>query len=176
MSKNPGELRSPAAEGRIQLPAGELTVSSEPEQHFAIRHTDWRQLQKKLARIKNPAPSLAAVAWTCVGIAAASVVAYLPWTAAYAELPAKAQLHYSYISPLLVILAIATAALAIILFIVNYNVKRVNVVSIDNVLEDMDDIYAPYAATTPVAGARPANVSPKVTYRQWLKSMPLWHK
>jgi len=140
-----------------------------------MRHTDWRQLQKKLERIKNPTPSLSALAWTCVGVAAGSVVAYLPWTAAYAELPPKAQLHYSYISPLLVILAIAAAFLSIVLFIVNYNLRKVNVVSIDNVLEDMNEIYQPYDAKAGAAATK-SPISPRLTYREWLQSMPLWHR
>jgi hypothetical protein len=172
MSEGPSDLHVAPEPGRIQLPGGELTVSSAPEQHFPIRHSDWRQLCRKLERIKNPAPSLAAVAWTSVGIAIGAIVAYLPWTAAYSELPAKAQLHYSFISPLLVILAIATAVLAVILFIVNASIKKVNVVSIDDVLEDMNNIYAPYANRPATTTVTPPITSSKHTYRDGLSPGP----
>jgi hypothetical protein len=176
MSENPGNLQSSAGQGGIQLPGGELTVPSEPEQHFAIRHSDWRQIRRKLVRIKNPAPSIAAVAWTSVGVAAGALVAYLPWSAAYSQLPATAQLHYSYISPLLAILAIAAIVLAVILFVIDHSMKRLDAISIDSVLEDMDEIYAPYAIEAADGAATAPNARPKLTLGEWIKSMPLWSK
>lgn len=176
MSETPSGLSVPNDQGGIHLPADELTVPSQPEQRFPIRHSDWHQLRRKLARIKNPAPGLAAVAWTSIGVAAGAGVAYLPWTAAYAELPARAQLRYAYISPTLVVVAIATIILAIALFVVNRTVKQVNVISVDNILEDMEDIYAPYKRKGKERDdATSSRVLPKLDLIDWVRCMPLWH-
>ena len=128
----------------LELPGARLTVPAEPEQQFPVRHTDWNQLRRKIDGIRNPLPNLGSVAWACVGIAAAALCAYFPWAAVYAGLPTEAHFQYSYVSPLLAILAIASVIVSVICFVINHAMKKMESISISNVLSDMDSIYSPF--------------------------------
>jgi hypothetical protein len=135
--------KQPESERASALP--QPTGSPVREKQFPIRHDDWLQLRKKVARLKEPVPYLASVGWTCVGIMVAALLALLVWPSIDSELPAKAHIHYTFITPLLAIGAVASAVIAIFAFVVGHQTKQIRIIMVDNVLIDMDNIYEPYS-------------------------------
>jgi len=134
----------PPTPPEITLPAPRLDVPAAPERQFAIRHTDWLQLRRKVAAVSSPIANLASIGWACVGIAASAAIAYLTWIAAYSQLTPKVQEHYAFISPTLVVTAIASAIIALFSFYVSKREKQKNSELVESILEDMDSIHAPY--------------------------------
>jgi hypothetical protein len=76
--------------------------------------------------------------------------------AVYSQLTLRAQQHYAYISPLLAILAVASATVAIFSFFVNRKSAKMKAASVESIVADMDTIYRPYmiadAQRTPPEG------------------------
>lgn len=144
----------------IPLPAPRLTVPSVPEKQFPIRHTDWLHLRRKIANLSDPPTNLANLGWSCAGIAASAMSSYFPWVAADSQLPIRAQQHYAYIAPLLLIISVASSVLAIFSFFVNSKMVKMRTASVKDVLADMDSIYKPHLeqaaqAADPVDPIRP---------------------
>lgn len=114
---------------------------------FPVQHSDWRKLRQKVAALKEPIPYLASVGWTCVGITAAALLGLLAWLPINSALPVKAHMHYTFITPLLIITAIAGTLIIAFTFAVGHQMKQIHVTTVENVLADMDAIYEPYSHT-----------------------------
>lgn len=106
-----------------------------------------------MAALANPLPYLSSVGWTCIGITASAALGYFPWTAARSQLPSDAQVQYAYVSPLLVITAVAALVLAIFCFVVNKIVRQMRTATASSVCDDMDAIYAPHKKPDPPAAS-----------------------
>lgn len=127
-----------------QSPPSALTVQAVPQKQFPVQHSDWLKIRRRVANLKEPVPYLASVGWTCVGITTAASLALLPWFSVDSALPAKVRAHYTYMTPLLIMIAIAGAVIAIFTFVVGHKIRQMRVTMIENVLVDMDAIYEPY--------------------------------
>lgn len=130
-----------AAAGDILLPAPKLTVPTVREIQFPVRHADWLRLRRMIARLSDPLPDISNVGWACVGISSSAVLAYFPWAAADSQLPIKAQQHYSYISPLLLTVAVASALIALFILFTRKKLTKLKSVAVEDILADMDSIY-----------------------------------
>jgi hypothetical protein len=153
--------QSAAVPDEILLPAPQLIVSAKREQQFPVRATDWQQLRASVASLASPRPSLVSLGWACIGITGAAAFAYFPWIAAYSQLPAKAQQHYAYIAPLLAMISIAFAVIAIFSFFIDVKIARMRHESAEQTIAYMDTIYKPdHSADVqerPPSGAREAS-------------------
>jgi hypothetical protein len=137
----------------ISMPSAQLTIPSEADKLFPIRHSDWQRLRKRLAQSIITAPYFASLGWACIGVSASAILAYFPWAAAASQLSASARDHYAYISPLLVMAAIFSFAVAMVCWVANRNTKKMQTVSTQDVLEEMDAIYEPHRLTHTERGA-----------------------
>jgi len=128
------------------------TVSSVHEKRFAIKDSDWRQLREEIANLREPAPYLASVSWTCVGITIGALLTLLIWLPADSKLPSKPHMDYIYVTPLIIMVAIAGAVIAVFTLIVGHQTKQIRMTTVENVLADMDAIYRRYNHTEPGSG------------------------
>lgn len=131
----------------VQPAEPQFAVPAVLENQFPVRRNDWDQLRKKIASLKEPAPYLPSVSWTCIGITAGTLLALLAWLPIDSELPVSAHAHYTFITPLLIITAIAGTVIAAFTFTVGHQAKQIHATTIENVLADMDAIYVPYSHT-----------------------------
>lgn len=127
-----------------EMPAGVMRWPSKPEEHFPMRHSDWKRIRARVKALTNPLPYVGQVGWACVGISASGFLGWMPWAAAYSELPPKAQVHYAWVSPLLILAGIAGLVIAIFCLFVNYRMRKREAVTVESVLREMDLIYEPH--------------------------------
>src|SRR5260370_21763817 len=154
----------------LPMPAGMLTIPAEADKLFPMRHNDWLRLCKRIAQAKRHASYFGSLAWASIGISASAIIAYFPWVAAASQLPTTAQTKYAYVSPLLIVTAIAAAIVALVCFLANHNTKQEQIVSIGSILEEITEIYEPHKLAQTVgspAANVPAGRSPR---RFWRKS------
>ena len=141
MSDTPSSSSSPTAPGS----PSDLDKLRQLERTFQVRHSDWLRLRQKVANLKDPVPYLASVGWTCIGITVSAILGLLAWLPINSVLPVKAHTHYTFITPLLIITAIASVLITAFTFTVWHQVKQIRVTTVENVLTDMDTIYEPYS-------------------------------
>jgi hypothetical protein len=149
-----------AVAGDILLPGPQLTVSAVRETQFPVRHADWLRLRRMIARLADPLPNIANIAWACVGISSGAFFAYFPWAAADSQLPIKAQQHYSYISPMLIVIAVAGVLIAMFILFTRKKMAKLGSMAVEDVLADMDSIYQPYDTAGPGAHKNGMNITP----------------
>lgn len=143
MSETPPSPPSPPSRGQPSDP----DKLSQRERTFPVQHSDWLKLRQKVANLKEPIPYLASVGWTCVGITAAALLGLLAWLPIDSALPVKAHMHYTFITPLLIITAIAGTLIVAFTFVVVHQIKQIHITTVENVLVDMDAVYEPYSHT-----------------------------
>jgi hypothetical protein len=126
-------------------PSGDPGKLRQRERTFPVQHYDWLKLRQNVANLKEPIPYLASVGWSCLGLTVGALLGLLGWLPVNSALPAKARSHYTFVTPLLIITAVAGAVIVIFTFAVWRQIKQVRVVSVRNVLDEMDSIYEPYS-------------------------------
>ena len=124
------------------LPGATVTIPV-PEEAFPVHRKDWDRIRSSLARIKQPVRWMSSFAWTMVGLAVTSILAWLPWQAVESQLPSAAQLKYDWVSPAFVVVAIAGAVLSAFGFFASKEFTAQQDSACDAILEDMDSVHAP---------------------------------
>jgi hypothetical protein len=114
---------------------------------FPVQHRDWLKLRQNVVNLTEPVPYLASVGWTCIGVTASALVALVAWLSINSALPSKAQMRYTFITPLLIITAAAGALIVAYTFTVWYQIKQIRITTVKNVLDEMDAVYEPYSHT-----------------------------
>jgi hypothetical protein len=109
-----------------------------------MRHSDWRRIRARVKALTDPLPYVGQIGWVCVGVSASAFLGWMPWAAAYSQLPFKAQVHYAWVSPLLILTGIAGLLIAIFCLIVNYRMRKMEATTVRSVLSEMDMIYEPH--------------------------------
>lgn len=117
------------------------------ERTFRVQHCDWLKLRQKVADLKEPVPYLASVGWTCAGLTAGALLGLVAWLPVNSALSVKARMHYTFITPLLIITAVAGTVIVAFTFAVLHQIKQIRVATVRNVLAEMDSIYEPYSHT-----------------------------
>jgi hypothetical protein len=140
MSDTPSSSPAPA-------PPSDPDKLRQRERTFPVQHRDWLKLRQKVDNLREPVPYLASVGWTCLGITAGALLALVAWLPVNSALPAKAQMRYAFITPLLIITAVAGALIVAFTFTVWHQIKQIRVTTVKNVLDEMDAIYEPYSHT-----------------------------
>jgi hypothetical protein len=138
------QRQSPEREERTGRGPAQST-SAIPGNHFPITRSDWFQLRSKISGLKMSVPYLASVSWTSVGVTASTLLALLGWLPVDSALPTKARMQYTFVTPLLIIAAIAGTVIAVFTFVVVHQAKQIHVATVDSVLADMAVIYEPYS-------------------------------
>jgi len=137
----PDTPSSPPSSG----PLGDPDKLRQRERTFPIQHHDWFKLRQNVADLKEPVPYLASVGWACAGLTAGALLGLLAWLPVNSALPVKARVHYSFITPLLIITAVAGIVIVTFTFAVWHQLKQMRLTSVRNVLDEMDAIYEPYS-------------------------------
>jgi hypothetical protein len=114
---------------------------------FPVYVGDWMKLREMVTNLKEPVPYLASVGWTCVGLTVAALLSLLGWLPINSALPVKAHTRYTFVTPLLIITAVAGTVIVGFTFTVWHQVKRIRVTTVKNVQDHMDAIYRPYSHT-----------------------------
>ena len=128
----------------VQLPANELTVPVASEQMFMVRHSDWKRMRVRVEALGVPLKGLANLAWTVVGIGGSAFFGWLAWIAAEEQLSVAQRVKFAAMSPGLFIAFAASAVLAIAFFYVDSKLVKHTSLSVEQVVAEMDDLYAPY--------------------------------
>ena len=126
-------------------PLGDPDKLRQHERMFPVRHCDWLKLRQNVANLKQPVPYLASVGWTCAGLTTGALLGLLAWLPVNSALPVKARMHYTFMTPLLIITAVAGTVIVTYTFVVWHQIKKVRVTSVRNVLDEMDAIYEPHS-------------------------------
>jgi hypothetical protein len=116
-------------------------VQAAHDNQLTINYNDWLQLREKVASLRGPAPYLASVGWTCIGVILGAIFVLPVWLPVDSDLPAKDHLSYAFITPLLIMIIIAGAVIAAYTFAVRHQANQVHAAAVDNVLADMDTLY-----------------------------------
>ena len=127
----------------IQQPPKTLTVPADDESILGVPRRDWDRIYRCVGAITQSPKYMFNFAWTMVGVAAASILAWVPWQAVASQLPNNVQLRYSWVGPTLVIGAIATFVLALFSFAVATTNSRQRTSDVVDVLDDMEAIHPP---------------------------------
>ncbi|MDQ6713841.1 MAG: hypothetical protein M3Z28_11735 [Candidatus Dormibacteraeota bacterium] len=127
----------------IELPAAQLSVGPR-EDMFPVRHRDWNRIRNRVKELTSPIPYAASVGWACVGIAPTAALAFIAWLAAYAQLSPAAQLQFNWVGPLMAVIFVAAGGGAWYSFWIASQAGDVIRRDAQHVVEDMDEIYAPY--------------------------------
>lgn len=134
-----------------QLPGPSLTVPAQ-EEALPVRRTDWERIRSRVNSIGQPTRYASNLAWTMVGVAVAALLAWLPWQATYGQLPSRTRLNYDWISPTLVVGAIAAVIVAVLAFASARTTKRLEGENAVSIVADMDSLHQPHLTTRPLSG------------------------
>ncbi len=129
-----GSIRTDQEIGTIKYPV-------RPEDWFALRHSDWKRIRRRVENLTDPLPYIGQVGWASVGIGSGALLALLPWTAAYSQLPTPSHNHYAWITPTLMILGVAAFVVAALCLFANRQMRNRDKTTVSSVLSDMDDVY-----------------------------------
>jgi hypothetical protein len=135
---------SPVTSKGTFAPGVELLTAKDADQYMPIRCSDWDRIKRQVGRLKERESYLPGVAWTAIGIGASAGLALIPWNAAFAQFPASLQEHYSYVSPMMVITAIACGIIAAFCFFVGFRLNKSTSANVDDVIADMAEISKRY--------------------------------
>jgi hypothetical protein len=133
----------------LMVPETELEFPS-----FPTLERDWARLRRRVADLANPIPWARDLGWSCVSLAAAFLLALVPWIPAYGQLPPSGQLGFAWVSPCLVVGAVAAIIVAVLSFVMHANMEKVVKRDVKHVLEDIDEIHPQLSAA--VSGGVPA--------------------
>jgi hypothetical protein len=143
----------------IQLPPVQLTVPAQPEQAFPMHYRDWDRLYRCVAAITTSPKYMSNLAWTLLGIGAASILAWIPWQAVFTQLPNSTQLSHSWVSPLLVVVAISCGVMATFAFAVAKTNAAKQETDTRDVLDDMEEIHRP---SSPIVKPSPVKLRNRI--------------
>jgi hypothetical protein len=153
----------------FQPPPRTLTVPAGDEEVLMVPRRDWDRLYRCVGAITQSPKYMFNFAWTMIGVGTASILAWLPWQAADSQLSHASQLHYAWVSPVLVVGAIAAAILATFGFAVATTNSRQSSTEVSDVLEDMKMIHPP---RTPAPPSSPPAAKPPRSIRHPVRGTP----
>lgn len=130
------------------VPSSDTVKLRQRERTFPVQHRDWLEIRQKVVSLAEPMPYLASVGWTCVGITISALLVLFAWQFVNTALPSKAQMHYTFITPLLIITAIAGALIVAFTFTV-WRQVRIRITTVQTVVDEIDAIYRPHKSQGP---------------------------
>lgn len=144
----------------VEFPANRLSVPAQGDEMIAVRIADWNRLRARVLRLKPASRWLSNAAWAILGVGVSCVIAWIAWLPTETELPEERQVEFAFVSPLLVILAVASILLGVIFLVVdNRSIKHTATTATD-VVADMDDIVSPAVPSIPENPADPEKSRP----------------
>jgi hypothetical protein len=135
--------REPGRTFTTETPPGVLRYP-EPEVSFPMRHVDWKRVRARAGTLADPVPYFGQVGWTFAGIGITALLTLAPWIPAYSALSPSARLTYAWVTPLLACVGAFSAALAGFCMWASHKMRGREKVTLQSVLDDMDDVYAPH--------------------------------
>jgi hypothetical protein len=123
---------------------------------FPVLVRDWDRIHRRVSDLANPISWARDLAWSCVALGGACVLALIPWLPAYHALDRDSKLAFDWVTPALVIGAGACAVIAVISFVQHAKVDEVVRRDVSHVLEEMDEIHLPESGKG-AAGTPPLN-------------------
>jgi len=128
----------------VPMPAGQLTVPLSGDRSIAVREHDWKRIRSHVELLKPPMPGLSSAAWTILGIGVSSLLGWLTWKPAEAQLLSGAKVEFAFVSPLLGVIGVASIIVAAVFFAMAFQLRRTAGLSALAVVGEMDEIFRPY--------------------------------
>lgn len=110
---------------------------------FMVRHKDWDRIRRRLESAKGQRKEFSGAGWAFVGIFVSALFAGIAWSPTYRSLPVALRPDAAWVWPTIIILGCAALLIAGTMFWASHITKGAERVSIDEVLEDMDEIAGP---------------------------------
>lgn len=124
-----------------------FSLAMPKEETFLVREKDWARIRRRIDSAQKHRREFSAVGWTCVGISVSTVLSGISWAPAYRVLPPDQMPEFAWVWPTIILLGIAGLVVAAAMFWAAHITKSAAGTSIEEVLEDMDEIHPPSAAT-----------------------------
>ena len=121
----------------------ELLAASK-EQGFPVVFKDWDRIHDLVEKLPGPERVAGHLAWVAVESAVASILALIPWTAAYSQLDQRAHFDFAWVTPTLIVLGSFSIIVAGLSFWYDHNAKEELTRTAKHICEDMDAIAARY--------------------------------
>lgn len=126
-----------------------FSLAMPKEETFLVREKDWVRLRRRIDAAQKHRKEFAAVGWACVGVSASALFSGIAWEPAYRVLPSDLRPDFAWVWPAIVLLGAAGLVIATAMFWAAHVTKGAEGVSIQEVLEDMDEIRPPARVTSP---------------------------
>lgn len=110
------------------------------ERAIAVRRKDWDRIRRRLESVKGQRKEFSSAAWAFVGIAVSAIFAGIAWDPAYRTMAAPARPDAAWVWPTLINIGIAATIIAAATFWFSRQSKASEAASIEEILEDMDEI------------------------------------
>jgi hypothetical protein len=125
----------------VVLPGPTLTVV-QPEPHFSMAPKDFRRVYRNVDGLRRPIPYAANLGWAFVGITVSLGLFLLGWIFNQSALPPSVQADLRWVVPALVVAGLASICVVVICFVMDHAVEKELRIDVDDVLRDMDEIWA----------------------------------
>jgi hypothetical protein len=132
--KPPDKTEFRSQESHLKVSETEMDLPT-----FPMLVRDWSRIRRRVSDLANPISWARDLAWSCVSLCAACLVALLPWLSAYDALGNPSRVAFAWITPALLAGAFGSAVVAAISFFLHSKVDSVVRRDVAHVLEEMDE-------------------------------------
>jgi hypothetical protein len=80
---------------------------------------EMRRIQRRINAIREPIQWIRNLGWACIALAPAAILAWLPWAATYGSLPVAVRLDWAWVTPAMLLTALAALVIAVVCFFMN---------------------------------------------------------
>lgn len=96
----------------VELPMGQVDITTQIEEHFVMRVKDWQRLREKAKSIQKKRREFSGFGWAMVGLGLSAVLSVMTWLPAYAALPADRQIEFAWLTPAFAAAVFSSAIMA----------------------------------------------------------------
>ena len=124
----------------------DLTLTVPKDDMFMLRDKDWARIRKRLKTAQQQRREYSAIGWALVGVFVSATFGAISWEPAYRAMPAELRPEFAWVWPAILSIGISAAVVGAILFWVSSQSKSAERISIQEVIDDMDEIRGPRSA------------------------------
>lgn len=136
----------------VELPMGQVDITTQKEEHFVMRARDWNRIRNRVSDLGKRRKEFSAIGWACVGIVVSAAFTALTWAPAYRTIPEDALLEFAWVWPSICALALIGLVVGGMMFWAAHVTGNEGQVSAKSIVVEMDDIHlspGPTSGKTP---------------------------